>query len=188
MLVASSWSIMSRRRPVGFLSLFSRCRRSRSRRLMSRCFFSSSVMPLSASITDDSEFLRGRLSGRRCGEREGSGGAPRSPFSCRLRARSASSCDRVGRWFGGGPLRLGGPMPSRKGGGGPRRAPGGPGGGFAPSGLGGAAGAGLESSRVKEPCARHSQLALTPCFWHVRDTRRRSVCPKRKDARIFPRP
>lgn len=156
MLVASSWSIISSLRLGGFFSLSSRRRRSRSRsrsrRLASRCFFSSSVMPLSASIIDESEFLRGRLSGRRCGDREGSGLSPRSPFS--RRARSASSCDRVGRWLGGGPLRSGRGAPSRYGGGGPRRPPGG--GGFAaPSGLGGAGlDLGSESSSVKEPWGR----------------------------------
>lgn len=133
MLVASSWSMMSSFRFEGFLSFASRRLRSRSRRLASRSFFSSSVRgSLSASKTDDSELRRGRRSPRRWGDLEASCGA--ADFPCSLRALRASSCDRVGRWFGGGPLP---PLP----GGGTFSRPGAPGGRFIGifplSGLGG---------------------------------------------------
>lgn len=107
-------------------------------------------MTRSLSMTDDSEFLRGRLSWRRWGEREGSS-LDDSPFDCILRVRRASSCERVGRWFGGGPRWPGG-MFSRPGGGGPRRLGGPLGGplGRVPSGLGGAGL--LPSSSEREPC------------------------------------
>lgn len=122
MLVASSWSIMSSLRLAGFLSLASRCRRSRSRRRWSRSFFSSSVKGFfSASMADESEFLRGRRSVRRCGDRESCG----CPLPCPRLALMASSCDLEGRCPGGGPLRAPGGMFSLFGGG-PRLACGGP--------------------------------------------------------------
>ena len=116
---------MSSFRFVGFLSLFSRYLRSRSRRRSSLAFFSSSVKGFSMSRIDDSEFLRGRASRRRDGDRFSSEG----PLPCIFRARSASSWERVGRWLGpGGPRRPGGgifslPGGGRRFGGGRRREP-----------------------------------------------------------------
>jgi hypothetical protein len=127
------------------LSFISRWRRSRSRRLASRAFFSSSVSGLSGSTTEDSEFRRGRGCNRRWGDSDGPP-AGLGPLPCILLALSASSCDLDGRWFGGGPRRRGGTFSPRGGPGGPR---GRFAGGRAPSGR-----AGFLSSRVKVSCER----------------------------------
>lgn len=102
MLVASSLSIKSISLWILGLLLVARrsrpLRSSRSRRLRSRSFFSSSVRDLSAS--EESEFRRGRGAPVRCGGELGP-----SPLGRCRRARSASSCDRLGRCGGGGPRR-----------------------------------------------------------------------------------
>ncbi len=90
----------------------SRCLRSRSRRLLSWRFFSSSGSNGLRSTTEESEFRRTR---RPSGFRDdddsvGSAKISRSPAGrglpeddpvAALRARIASSCDREGRWPGG---------------------------------------------------------------------------------------